>query len=73
MCVEDSAGGTANTPDFMLAAVKQRLCFCHFRRFELSSQCLESIVVTGNANRILDIQIDIQMSYFFHSQILFRD
>ena len=39
-----------------LLLVKQRLCFCNFRRFERSSQCLESIVVTGNANRILDIQ-----------------
>ena len=52
--------------DLLLAAVKQRLCFCHFRRSECSSQCLES--VTGNANRILDIQM-----YFPHSQILFRD
>ena len=50
-------GGTANRPGLKLAAVKQRLCFCNFRRFERSSQCLESIIVTGNANRILDIQM----------------
>ena len=59
------AEGTSNRPGLKLAAVKQRLCFCNFRRFERSSQCQESIIVTGNANRILDIQIDIQMWYFF--------
>ena len=59
--------------DLLLAAVKQHLCFCNFRRIERSSQCLESTVVTGNANRILDIQIDIQMWYFCHFQRLFRN
>ena len=41
--------------DLLLADLKQRLSICNFRRFECSSQCLESIVVTGSANRILGV------------------
>ena len=59
-CAFHSRGDVRQTKqDLLLAELKQRLSFCNFRRFERSSQCLESIVVTGSANRILDIQIDI--------------
>ena len=74
MCFSVTGRCTAKNQDLLLAELKQRLSLGNFHRFKRSSQCLESSVVTGSANRILDIQNHIKMWYVFHSQSgLFRD